>query len=274
MSLTYGGLSRCVSQKGHSRGSSIGVFHLLQEVPSTNNTSGTDSIRAEKVAPANIAILPLSNTQRDKVVHHASTKNPIARSAQTSKPKTRSHLRPHGGLGADEVRDARVVHEVQAANAGEGLHNDVRQDASPAPGVHGLKLRRDVPQLHDAVDPDENVGGLERFAVPEEHPGADADVADSVVGDELDDFVELFLLGGVGGAVFPELVEPSKLEALVVLALCVVFGIDENLQLLWEEECADEVWVWRPERDVTLMDVHHVGLGVEAVLLSSEVIGE
>jgi len=110
------------------------------------------------------------------------------------------------------------VQEVQAANAGEGLCDDVRQDAAPALGVHGLELRRDVPQLHDAVDPDEDVGGLEGFAVPEEHPGADADVADGVVGDEFDDLVELFLLGGVVGAVLPELVEPCELEAWTVLA--------------------------------------------------------
>ena len=104
------------------------------------------------------------------------------------------------------------MQEVQAADASEGLRDDVRQDAAPALGVHGLELRRDVPQLHDAVDPDEDVGGLEGFAVPEEHPGADADVADGVVGDEFDDLVELFLLGGVAGAVLPELVEPGELE--------------------------------------------------------------
>ena len=223
MSLTYGGLSRCVSPKGHSRGSSIGVFHLLQEVPGTNNAGGANSIRAEKVAPANIAILPLSNAQRDKVVHHAPAKDPVARRAQAREPEPRGHLRPHGGLGADEVRDARVVQEVQAANAGEGLGDDVRQDAAPAAGVHGLELRRDVPQLHEAVDPDEDVGGLERFAVPEEHPGADADVADGVVGDELDDFVEFSLLRRVGGAVFPELVEPGELEAAVVVLADVGF---------------------------------------------------
>ena len=105
------------------------------------------------------------------------------------------------------------MQEVQATNARKRLGDDVRQDAAPALGVHGRELRRDVPHLHDAVDPDKDVGGFERFAVPEEHPGADADVADGVVGDELDDFVELCLLRGVGGAVFPELIEPGELEA-------------------------------------------------------------
>jgi len=50
--------------------------------------------------------------------------------------------------------------------------------------------------------------------------------------------------------------------------------VNENLQLLWEEESANEVWVWRPKRDVTLVDIHHVGLGVEAILLESEVVCE
>jgi len=94
----------------------------------------------------------------------------------------------------------------------------VRQDAAPALCVHRLELRRDVPDLHDAVDPDEDVGGLECLAVPEEHPRADAEVADGVVRDELDDFVELLLLRGVVGAVLPQLVQPCELEASMVLA--------------------------------------------------------
>jgi hypothetical protein len=198
------------------------TFHLLQVVPRTHNTSSTDSIRAQQVAPANITILPLSNAQRNKVVHHTSTKDPIARSAQASETQTRSNLRPNWRFSTNEVRNARVVQEIQDSNAGEGLRDDVRQDAAPALGVHGLELGGDVPQLHDAVDPDEDVGGLEGLAVPEEHPSADADVADGVVGDELDDLVELFLLGGVVGAVLPELVEPGELEALVVLVDVVV----------------------------------------------------
>jgi hypothetical protein len=190
---------------------------LLQVIPSTNKTRTANSVRAQKVAPPNIAILPLSNTKRNEVVYHAATKDPIARSAQTSKAETRSHLHPHRGLRTNKVRNSGVVQEVQATNAGEGLRDNVCQNAAPALGVHGLELRRDVPDLHDAVDPDEDVGRLERFAVPEEHPRADADVADRVVGDELDDFVELFLLRGVIGAVLPELVEPCELETSMVL---------------------------------------------------------
>jgi molybdenum cofactor biosynthesis enzyme MoaA len=194
---------------------------LLQVVPSTDKTRTANSVRAQKVAPANIAILPLSNAERYKVVDHAATKDPITRSAQASKAKTRSHLRPHRRLRTDKVRNTGVVQEVQAPNASECLRDDVCQDAAPALCVHWLELRRDVPHLHDAVDPDENVGRLERLAVPEEHPRADADVADGVVGDELDDLVELFLLRWVVGAVFPELVEPCELETSRVL----VYGL-------------------------------------------------
>jgi hypothetical protein len=189
---------------------------LLQVVPSTNKTRAANSVRAQKVAPANVAILPLSNAQRNKVVDHATTKDPIARSAQPSKAEPRSHLHPHRGLRTNKVRNTGVVQEVQAPDAREGLRDDVCQNAAPALRVHGLELRRDVPDLHDAVDPDEDVGRLERFAVPEEHPRADADVADGVVGDELDDLVELFLLGWVVGAVLPELVQPCELETSMV----------------------------------------------------------
>jgi hypothetical protein len=116
------------------------------------------------------------------------------------------------------------VQEVQTPNARESLRDNVREDAAPALGVHGFQLGGDVPDLHDAVDPDEDVWGLEGFAVPEEHPGADADVADGVVGDELDDFVQLLFLGGVWGVVLPELVEPGKLETVgekIEVSLCV-----------------------------------------------------
>jgi hypothetical protein len=47
-----------------------------------------------------------------------------------------------------------------------------------------------------------------------------------------------------------------------------------HLQLLWEEECSDEVGVWRPEGDVALVDVHHVRRRVEAILLSGEIVGK
>lgn len=106
------------------------------------------------------------------------------------------------------------MQEVQDSNASERLRDDVCQDAAPALCVHRLELRRDEPDLHDAVDPDEDVGGFELLAVPEEHPRADAHVADRIVWDELDDFVEFFLLCWVGGAVLPELVEPCELEAV------------------------------------------------------------
>lgn len=98
------------------------------------------------------------------------------------------------------------MEEVQASDASKRLRNNVRQNATPALCVHLLELCRDVPQLHDAVDPDEDVRGLEGLAVPEEHPCADADVADCVIWYKLDDFVQLLLLCGVGGAVLPQLV--------------------------------------------------------------------
>lgn len=42
--------------------------------------------------------------------------------------------------------------------------------------------------------------------------------------------------------------------------------------MLREKECADEIGLWRPERDVPVVDIHHVRCGVEAILLSGKII--
>lgn len=56
------------------------------------------------------------------------------------------------------------------------------------------------------------------------------------------------------------------------LSGCAFFSF--NLQLLGEEKGSDEVGVRRPEGDVALVDVHHVGGRVEAILLGGEIVGE
>ena len=163
--------------------------HLLQIVPSTNNPSSAHSISSQHITPPLIPILPLPDRQRDKVINHAPAENPITARAQARKSQARRNLCPKRRLRANKVRHTSVVQKVQTPNASKSLGHDVCEDAAPALGVHRLELGRDVPDLHQAVYPDEDVGGLERLAVPEEHPGADAEVADGVVGDELDDLV-------------------------------------------------------------------------------------
>ena len=54
----------------------------------------------------------------------------------------------------------------------------------------------------------------------------------------------------------------------------IILDVDDHSQLLWEEKRSDEVGVRRPECNVALVDVHHVGRGVEAILLGGEIVGK
>lgn len=56
---------------------------------------------------------------------------------------------------------------------------------------------------------------------------------------------------------FPQLPQPDQLE-----------------DLLWEEECANEVWVWAEGGKIPVVDIHHVGRREDAILLQSKVIDE
>ena len=85
----------------------------------------------------------------------------------------------------------------------------MREDGVPVLGVHGLELGEDVEHLRRGVDGDEDVGDGEVVAVPEEHPGANAEVAEYVIGHVFGDGVDIVFVGGVGGGELPELVEPG-----------------------------------------------------------------
>jgi hypothetical protein len=55
----------------------------------------------------------------------------------------------------------------------------------------------------------------------------------------------------------PELPQPDQLE-----------------DLLWEEEGADEVWVWAKCCKIPVVDIHHIGRREDAILLQSKVVDE
>lgn len=107
------------------------------------------------------------------------------------------------------------MQQIEDADAGEGLRVEVGEDGAGAAGVHGAELRDEVVELGEGVDGDEEVGELEVVAVPEDHPGADAEVADGVVGDVGGEDVEFGALGGLGGGEFVEAVEPGELDELL-----------------------------------------------------------
>lgn len=80
-----------------------------------------------------------------------------------------------------------------------------------------------------------------------------ADIAQSVVRHVVDHLVEVFL----GHITLPQPVEPCQLE-----------------HLLGKEESSDEIRVGREERNVAIVNVHHVWTGENAILLECKVKGE
>lgn len=63
------------------------------------------------------------------------------------------------------------MQEVKDANAGKGFGHDVGEDGGGRVRVHGADLGGDVVELGQGVDGDEDVGDVEAFGVPENHPG-------------------------------------------------------------------------------------------------------
>ena len=149
------------------------------------------------------------------------------------------------------------MHQIQHANASERLCNRMRQNTCPTLGIHRPEPAKDVIQLCQTIDQDEHVRHLQHLRVPEEHPSPDADVAKGIVRHEIGDEVELLSLTGLLGVEFPEEVQPRELE-----------------ELLGREEAGDEEGLRRPEGDVAVVDVFHVGGGEHAVLLGGEVVEE
>ena len=117
----------------------------------------------------------------------------------------------------------------------------MREDATPTLRVHPIELGETIPQLSRGVDDDEDIAEIQTVAIPEEHPGTYARVAQRIVRDEFDDLIEFFGLLRVAGVKTPEPVQPGELE-----------------DLLREEEGADEVGLGGEEGEIAVVDVLHV----------------
>jgi hypothetical protein len=87
--------------------------------------------------------------------------------------------------------------------------------------------------------------------------GADTDIAENVVRDEVDDLVQFTLLLGLAGIKLPQAVQPGQLY-----------------DLLGEEEATNKVGLGRPERNVSVVDILHVWRAVQGILLNCKVIEE
>lgn len=63
------------------------------------------------------------------------------------------------------------MEEVEDTDAGECLGDDVGEDGRGGVCVHGADFGGEVVELGEGVDGDEDVGDVEPFGVPEDHPG-------------------------------------------------------------------------------------------------------
>ena len=132
------------------------------------------------------------------------------------------------------------MENVEDTDASECFGNDMGENTAPIPRIHRCELREDEIKLRQCVDHDERISGFEVSGIPEEHPSPDADVAEGIVWNEFDDFVEFLAFLWFVGIESPKSVEPGHLE-----------------ELLREEEGSDEVRLRREEGDVGIVDVHH-----------------
>ena len=86
----------------------------------------------------------------------------------------------------------------------------------------------------------------------------DTEITYGVVGHIVHNLVEITLLGRAFARVkLPQPVEPCELE-----------------NLLGEEECTDEVWLWTEEAEIVLVYVQHVRLRKQAILLACKIYNE
>lgn len=63
------------------------------------------------------------------------------------------------------------MYEIQDADAGEGLGDDVGERGGAGGEVHGGLAEADIVELGEGVDEHEDVGDLKMLRVPEYHPG-------------------------------------------------------------------------------------------------------
>lgn len=150
--------------------------HSPQPVRQPNHRTRPERIRAQQPRPPvpgpalrRVRVLP--DRQRHKVVHQTATENPVAQRARNPKSDARQHLDEAARRQlARVVCGGGVVQEVEDADAGEGLADDVGEEGRGGGGAEGGQARAHVGELGEGVDDDEDVGGAQVRGVPEEHP--------------------------------------------------------------------------------------------------------
>lgn len=144
--------------------------HLPHKILRGHDTRGGKRVHAQQVAPARLSDAPLAHGQGDEIIHETTTKDPVAPAGQGSEAHARHGLDGQARALVVEVGDGAVVQEIQDADAGERLRDDVREDGRRGARVHGPQAAEDVVQLRQGVNEHEDIGCLQRGGVPEDHP--------------------------------------------------------------------------------------------------------
>ena len=140
--------------------------YLPGDILRPDNRRASHRIRAQQHSPATA----LTRGQGHQVVHHAATKDPVAHGAGGSKAEAGQDFDRQGRCGAFEEGGGGVVQEVENADAGEGLGDNVGEQGRGRVCVHGAEFGSYVVELGEGIDGDEDVGDVETFGVPEDHP--------------------------------------------------------------------------------------------------------
>lgn len=159
----YGGLGKAVSSP-----SSIydKATRLPSEVLRRHNRCAARCICPQQSPP----VSALTHCKRNQVIHEAAAEDPIAHCARASEAESCQHFDHRVRFDALEEGRASVVQKIEDTNAGKGLGYNVCEDGASGVGVHRLDLGRDVVELGQGVDGDEDIGDVETTIVPEEHP--------------------------------------------------------------------------------------------------------
>lgn len=137
--------------------------HLLGQVLGRHNGGGADGVGAQHPAPvcAGILVASLADSQGDEVVDEAAAEDPVTAGRGGGEPERGQDL--DGGAGGDVlgVGDGGVVEDVEDANAGKRLCDNVGEDGRGGFCVHRRNLGGDVEELGEGVYDDEDICSLE-----------------------------------------------------------------------------------------------------------------
>jgi len=98
--------------------------HLLDQILRRHDSRRAHGIRSQQIPPA----AALTRRQPYEVIHQTPAEDPVAHARRACEAKACQDLYERIRRDILEVRGRRVVEEIQHADAGEGLGDDVGED--------------------------------------------------------------------------------------------------------------------------------------------------